>query len=356
MQMPMPTGNRQCSNNNAVSEEREQQVLGALARTARLSVTPQPENFVWPVIQPTPFIEPALTVQDVLHSSMADSTRATYKGYQKKIVDYFAHQHPSLVTDEKLHLAEISPTLYQNFFLSRTGTNGRILGIASLRGYKSALMDLYRQQELDPSADVVRALRRLFQGFKRMDAKDRLLGRRVSAGKKPLNYAFYRRIAVEMQKSMHKDSGFSHLFLLLSWNLMCRSKSTAMLRFEHFIYKGDCFGVFIPMQKNDQDGSRPQDPKHIFCNPFDPAVCPLLSLAVYLASNPLSSDALFPGSSQKARFNKHLQETMRKLESLLGKSFGTHSIRKGAGTSLLCVFFPSCDIVVYFLSLCLPLL
>ncbi|KAF1779914.1 hypothetical protein GQ600_4634 [Phytophthora cactorum] len=35
--------------------------------------------------------------------------------------------------------------------------------------------------------------------------------------------------------------------------------------------------------KNDQEGDRQRDPRHIFANPMEPDMCPILSLAIYFA-------------------------------------------------------------------------
>ncbi|KAG6942187.1 hypothetical protein JG688_00018269 [Phytophthora aleatoria] len=52
--------------------------------------------------------------------------------------------------------------------------------------------------------------------------------------------------------------------------------------------------------KNDQDGSRPRDPRHVYANPMMPDICPVLSFGIYFA--------------------------------VLGFASGAHSARKGAAT------------------------
>ena len=52
------------------------------------------------------------------------------------------------------------------------------------------------------------------------------------------------------------------------------------------IWKEDALGVFFAHMKNDPEGKRPRDARHIYANPYMPDICPILSLGVYLACHP----------------------------------------------------------------------
>ena len=94
--------------------------------------------------------------------------------------------------------------------------------------------------------------------------------------------------------------------------------------------------------KTDQEGVKNIDhPWHVYANPLDPVVCPVLALARYIVSNPtiLSGKSnLFEGESQYERFNKILSEVVNENSEkfaalgVTSEDFGTHSIRKGAAT------------------------
>ncbi|OWZ03583.1 hypothetical protein PHMEG_00024660 [Phytophthora megakarya] len=49
--------------------------------------------------------------------------------------------------------------------------------------------------------------------------------------------------------------------------------------------------------KNDQSGDRPRDPRHVYANPLQPTICPILALAIYWTTFTFDADAnrLFPG-------------------------------------------------------------
>ncbi|KAH9134953.1 hypothetical protein AeRB84_019408 [Aphanomyces euteiches] len=105
------------------------------------------------------------------------------------------------------------------------------------------------------------------------------------------------------------DGGFTHLFLVLTWNLMCRSVSTQQIRFEHLSYEEDAIGVRFFKTKTDQAGEKYRDPKHLYANPLCPTTCVFLAFAIYFASNPqLQPQCLFPGGSQRDRFGKCLSK------------------------------------------------
>ena len=72
------------------------------------------------------------------------------------------------------------------------------------------------------------------------------------AGKVPLTYNVYEklcRISLNLP-----DGGFTHLFLILTWNLMCRSKSTETIRFGHLSCEDDAIGVTFYKTKKEQEG------------------------------------------------------------------------------------------------------
>ncbi|OWZ12040.1 hypothetical protein PHMEG_00014862 [Phytophthora megakarya] len=50
--------------------------------------------------------------------------------------------------------------------------------------------------------------------------------------------------------------------------------------------------------KNDQDGTRSRDARHVYANPFISDICPLRSLVIYTAVGVLSVSRIFPGGNQ----------------------------------------------------------
>jgi len=87
--------------------------------------------------------------------------------------------------------------------------------------------------------------------------------------------------------------------------------------------------------------AKKKHPRHIYPNTFEPAICPLLALSIYLCyfSHILTGNGcLFPGNDQYCRFSRLLArviETHRDEVIRMGHDpafIGVHSIRKGAAT------------------------
>jgi hypothetical protein len=172
-------------------------------------------------------------------------------------------------------------------------------------------------------------LKTLFSGLMRLEAENVQAGISHNTGKEPLKYSLYYNLCKKTLLLL--DGGFSHLFLTMQWNLMCRSKSVQTLDLSHITFEDDAIGITLHKIKTNQDASGPKDPRHIFGNPFCSITCCITALGIYLACNPdHSGGQLFPGSKQKNRFGKTLARILSGTES--GNKYGTHSVRKGVAT------------------------
>lgn len=130
---------------------------------------------------------------------------------------------------------------------------------------------------------------------------------------------------------------FSHLFMVLCWNLMGRSASVAALNIGHCGWKDDCLTIEYARSKSDRKGHAKGNTKHIYANPEMPEICPILSLAIYcLCFRKNVSGKLFSGGFAEDRFTKALRKLLLLIlgiASLLGvdvEDIGSHSNRKGA--------------------------
>ncbi|KAF1787535.1 hypothetical protein GQ600_2454 [Phytophthora cactorum] len=117
-------------------------------------------------------------------------------------------------------------------------------------------------------------------------------------------------------------------------------------RFEKFLivvnspWEQDSLTIRFGHMKNDQDGTRSRDARHIYASPFLPEICPILSLAIYAAVFELGNSKLFPGGNQYDRFAKILRRLMEEpnmtnlllTEGLKPSDIGTHSAHEGSAT------------------------
>jgi hypothetical protein len=118
------------------------------------------------------------------------------------------------------------------------------------------------------------------------------------------------------------DGVFAHCFLLLTWNLGCRVNNMTIVRLQDITWANcfDCFHINFAHSKTDQYGDESQYPRHIFANPSDPIVCPVLSLAMYFSScfsgtTYSENSPLFPGSKQEHRFSRLLQRVLEEHQA-----------------------------------------
>ena len=170
-------------------------------------------------------------------------------------------------------------------------------------------------------------------------------------GKEPLGFFGYVILAKKflscVQETNSRASGENNIslgtmcwpYLILQWNLIARANSVSKICLSHLSWSGDSMVISIPKHKADQEGSRRID-AHVYANPVNPALCPVLSMAVYILCFIVRREnTLFQGKSQDARFSKHLNLILSNLSlydsgvvgSINGR-IGTHSIRKGSST------------------------
>ncbi|EKX52507.1 hypothetical protein GUITHDRAFT_47186, partial [Guillardia theta CCMP2712] len=110
-------------------------------------------------------------------------------------------------------------------------------------------------------------------------------------------------------------------------------------------FSEDSLRFFVIHQKDDQSGDRARDPKHVYCNPTKPEICPFLALGILPVSDTYTfTYFLFPcrtGQRQYERFRKlfcqrllkdhDIQQALDEKGQRVG-DLGSHSIRKGSAT------------------------
>ncbi|ETV79837.1 hypothetical protein H257_07053 [Aphanomyces astaci] len=271
------------------------------------------------------------TVQDLRDNRLADSSKKGYRSGMKQIVKWLQTSGRSarLNADGSLNLTVFSYMDFTEFVLYKYKDAG--VSLSTLSGYRSALKDYYNTQGVPLPIGFTNDATVIYQGIRRLCASETQAGAIKPGTKQPLRHHQY--IELCMASLVKLDGGFTHLFLILSWNLMCRSRSTATVRIDHFSDEGDALGVTFFKSKTDQGGTKRRDPKHVYANPQQPGTCCILALAIYLACNPEhDSGDLFPGCAQRDRFGRSLSQLVGYALPELASAVGTHSLRKGAAT------------------------
>ena len=229
--------------------------------------------------------------------------------------------------------------MFLDFLLSRKGTKGaKYLSATGYGGYRSAMNDLFRVCGVSKPAVFEAELSRSIKGLVRSRAKaNETSGSRLTEGKDPLPFSAYKFLAKKMLEESGSDAVFGHCFLVLTWNLMCRSKNTVGICIDHISWEGDALGIQFAHMKNDKEGIGASYKRHLYSNALDIAICPIVALSRYLATYPCRNGKLFDDGAY-ARFRSFLQKLTSKYAKEFGElgidvqNIGVHSIRKGAAT------------------------
>ena len=299
-------------------------------------------------------------------TTLSDSSRKTYSTFIAKFVVYVAKRMPEYLTEdlkEKLTAIPEDDKEWKRFakkyYLTKPKPPSsmfdlpRIITIfthwiswmqenddmspSAFSTCRSAVVSLFTLFRV-PSAAFDLEAASVLRGVKVKHAEAAARGEvSVKRGKDPLSFENYCNIAESMLKSDKHDAIFSHAVMTTMWNLMSRVGNAVSICKSHLQWDEDALLIFFAHEKTDQTQSKPGDPRHIYANPYQPEICPILSLGLFFLLVDVSSsdtEFIFSGSSQYCRFHKSLQRRFAD-EELLGHSvgtFGTHSIRKGSAT------------------------
>lgn len=241
-------------------------------------------------------------------------------------------------------LQKLTFNIFSHYLATRRNRKQKYLSKTSYGSVRSALMHLYRTSGETMDEDYQKSLSQFLSGMKRTVAQAKAeSGESLDEGKKPMTFEVYQTMCKLLMQGEGDDYMFAHAFLTLEWNLLARSDNCFQMHINHIEWRDDCMVVFFAKSKGNQTGERTENPWHVYSNPDNPEVCPVLGLAKYLFSNPeviKNNGKLFPGEHQYDRFigifNRVILDNVITFRSLgvVPGSLGSHSCRKGAITLL----------------------
>ena len=250
----------------------------------------------------------------------------------------------------------------RNFVSFMSSSRNRTGGLLTSDGYaskKSCIFHLYRLASTTQPEEVKQVLGQAMAGLKRQKNRiDQSERNRLKVGKESLNKDVYEFICSLLLKSSDVTSTFAHFFITLQWNLIGRSESVTNSHVMHLEWIDDCIVIYFAHTKCDQEGLKRDEPWHIYANPLNPTICPVLAMARYLLSNEeilKEKSKLFPGTKQYDRYSKYMKTFFAKNKELFlardmdVSELGSHSARKGAATYCL----SGCTVAPPFVAVCL---
>jgi len=240
-------------------------------------------------------------------------------------------------------------------FFGSLSLNDKPMATSTVGGYKSAIGWYYKENHTVIDDHLRLKLESFLAGYKRKISALKLEGKMaVFEGKHHLTFNGYLLIAKQFFKldlAQSKQMLFGWAFLLLQWNLMSRSVSVSTIMLEHISWEGDSLLITTPKHKGDQEGANCYS-KHLYANPSNPFICPILALAILIFTQSFKHDhesavnltikknfRLFDGKNSENRFSELLGRVIASFKDdnslihALGaekNQLGTHSIRKGA--------------------------
>jgi hypothetical protein len=274
-----------------------------------------------------------------LDNSLTDALRvenATAAELSRIAQSFIAKAGPNF---QPIVLSLLTVEMFVNFLLSMR-PEGEFLSKSTYGGYRSALLDLFRDCQFEQPPDFKTELKRAYSGLKRKAQQYKAAtGARLGEGKKPLSFALYKKLCEWLIADGGRESLFSWAFLTITWNLMCRSKNTVNIHRNHISWENDSLTIQFAHQKTDMAGFDEGVKRHVYANPKDPTICPVLALSAYLSNTPIREvGLLFSGKNQYERFRKNLSGIIGShKEEIIAmgvdpSEIGVHSIRKGSAT------------------------
>ena len=239
-------------------------------------------------------------------------------------------------------LNKLTFNVFSHYITTRKNKKGEYLSKAGYGQIRSSLKHLYRMSGETMSEEYEKDLSQLMSGLKRTVAAEKgVSGRDLDEGKKGMSFEVYKRMCEILFKSDDDDYLFAHAFLTMEWNLLARSDNCFSMRTQHVEFKNDSLIFFFAKSKGNQLGEASEKPWHVYSNPRNPFLCPVLALARYVVSNPdilKNRGLLFPGQHQYTRFMNIFHKVIRENKELFEANgvregdLGSHSCRKGAIT------------------------
>jgi hypothetical protein len=158
------------------------------------------------------------------------------------------------------------------------------MSASSLSGYRSALLWYYEQNNHIPTQAESKFMSDCYHGYmKRVAIKKQRGIMDQEEGMTGFSFRGYCDLATYFMSMKPWTSGlFSWCYLVLSWNLLSRTETVSKLMLAHFTWVEDCMVVSVAKHKSDQTGEGVRISKHIYANPTNPSICPVLALAVHI--------------------------------------------------------------------------
>ncbi|KAF0710341.1 hypothetical protein AaE_012573 [Aphanomyces astaci] len=234
------------------------------------------------------------TADDVIAPRIVEYTRSQYESILARLVRWLHNEHPQYVTAQRI-VVPVTPALCKLMFSYasvKRSLNGYELvprkynSVSTTNRVKRAVVFMHREAKVELSTELNAMMKEYVSGYRRKFAQLKESGEApITEGKAALSFGGYVFV-----------TGYKYL------------ASVAVAAESDYC---DALEIRYGLMTNDQEG-RMSYPRHIYTNPSNPAICPILSLAVLLFTRGAQlheSPTLLFGYNAKERFSSWLTKT-----------------------------------------------
>ena len=236
----------------------------------------------------------------------------------------------------------MNPKYIKSFLSSKkVKSNGNLYSFPDIRKYKDAIQWGANQVSAALPTNFYIEMDKFLTGFKKETKMAKRQGKLDEKEADPISWKLYSLIC---QWAIENRNLLVWVFTIMQWNCMARAVNIGALAYHQFSTSDDNIQIKYDKSKKDQLGEKCND-KHIYANPYDPLVCPFLSLGIWFAhdverlSNQHSLfgyDSTHEKAAQQTYCNQ-LSEIVKShscevKQYVREKHMNAHGLRKGLAT------------------------
>ena len=211
-------------------------------------------------------------------------------------------------------------------------------GLGHIKNLRSGLSDYFLTHKVVLSPLALLTLKNWTRSRKRDDMKAKTRENnpiKFTNARSSLPFPAYRKIAELML--VKEQSPFLFCMFVLQWNMISRAANVAGLMFNLINWNNDHLTIVHSHTKKDQGGDNCFE-MAIMANRYDPFMCPVTALAIYLSCTEYGAGAnmVFPGEIAGKRYGPSLRKFLKRddvseeIKQYAQLLLGSHSTWKGA--------------------------
>ena len=178
-------------------------------------------------------------------------------------------------------MAKMTFNIFSHYMsMKKSGNSGVYLSATSYRGIRSALTHLYHVSGKETDQGFKKELSQFMSGMKRLiTSNKRQDGISLEEVKEAMSCDVYKTLCGVLHQGEGEEFIFSHTFLTMEWNFMARSNNSVNMHTKHIQWRSDCLILYFGTSKVNQTREISSDPWHLYTNPKNPSICPVLAVA-----------------------------------------------------------------------------